>query len=136
MLVANFSIYLQCQTNAGDVRIVLYIMEQLFKAILEIANANPDGFTVDLTTLKKVTKGISVAYLETQDSFGEEGLKRVLNHALMHEKKVGGWLNEENNQFYFDSIRIFTNLEEAKQFGRENKQIAIFDIGQMRLIKL
>ena len=105
-------------------------MEQLFEAILKIADANPDGFTVDLTTLKKVTKGISVAYLETQDSFGEEGLKRVLNHALMHEKKVGGWLNEENNQFYF------TNLEEAKQFGRENKQIAIFDIGQMRLIKL
>lgn len=81
-------------------------MEQLFEAILKIADANPDGFTVDLTTLKKVTKGISVAYLETQDCFGEEGLKRVLNHALMHEKKVGGWLNEENNQFYFDSIRI------------------------------
>ena len=111
-------------------------MEQLFEAILKIADANPDGFTVDLTTLKKVTKGISVANLETQDSLGEEGLKRVLNHALMHEKKVGGWLNEENNQFYFDSIKIFTNLEEAKQFGRENKQIAIFDIGQMRLIKL
>ena len=44
-------------------------MEQLFDAILEIAGKNPDGFTVDLTTLKKVTKGISVAYLETQDSF-------------------------------------------------------------------
>lgn len=54
----------------------------------------------------------------------------------MHEKKVGGWLNEENQQFYFDSIRIFTNLEEAKQFGRENQQIAIFDITHMRLIKL
>jgi hypothetical protein len=39
-------------------------MEQLFEAILKIADANPDGFTVDLTTLKKVTKGISVAYLE------------------------------------------------------------------------
>ena len=59
-------------------------MEQLFEAILAIAKQNPDGFTVDLTTLKKVTKGISVAYLETQD----------------------------------------------------NKQIAIFDISHMRLIKL
>ena len=111
-------------------------MEQLFEAILAIAKQNTDGFTVDLTTLKKVTKGISVAYLETQDSFGEEGLKRVLNHAEMHEKKVGGWLNEENQEFYFDSVRIFTNLEEAKRFGRENKQIAIFDISHMRLIKL
>ena len=49
---------------------------------------------------------------------------------------VGGWLNEENDSFYFDSIRIFTNLEEAKQFGRENKQIAIFDLTHLRLIKL
>ena len=57
-------------------------MEQLFDAILEIAGKNPDGFTVDLTTLKKVTKGISVAYLETQDSFGEEGLKRVLKTCI------------------------------------------------------
>lgn len=111
-------------------------MEQLFEAILMIAEANPEGFTVDLTTLKKVTEGISVAYLETQDSFGEDGLKRVINHAEMHEKKVGGWLNEENNEFYFDSIRIFTDLEEAKRFGRENQQIAIFDISNMRLIKL
>lgn len=111
-------------------------MEQLFEAIEMIVKANPDGFTVDLTTLKKITKGISVAYLETQNSFGEEGLKRVLNHALMHEKKVGGWFNEENKMFYFDSIRIFTNLEKAKLFGRENNQIAIFDISQMRLIKL
>ena len=108
-------------------------MEQLFEAILAIAKQNPDGFTVDLTTLKKVTKGISVAYLETQDSFGEEGLKRVLNHSEMHEKKVG---TKRTKSSYFDSVRIFTNLEEAKRFGRENKQIAIFDISHMRLIKL
>lgn len=73
-------------------------MEQLFDAILEIAGKNPDGFTVDLTTLKKVTKGISVAYLETQDSFGEEGLKRVLKHALVHEKKVGENRRHANGQ--------------------------------------
>ena len=59
----------------------------MFKAILEIAKQNPTGFTVDLTTLKKVIKGISVAYIETQNSFGEEGLRGVLNHALKHEKK-------------------------------------------------
>lgn len=31
-------------------------MEQLFEAILKIADANPDGFTVDLTTLKRSQK--------------------------------------------------------------------------------
>ena len=95
-------------------------MEQLFEAIVKIAEMNPRGFTVDLTTLKKVTCGNSVAYLETQDSFGDEGLRRVLNHALVHEKKVGAWFDDESGSFYYDSVRIFTNLDEAKKFGRKN----------------
>jgi fructokinase len=111
-------------------------MEHLFRAIQKIAKENPEGFTVDLTTLKKVTGGISVAYLETQNSFGDEGLKRVLKHALEHEKTVGGWPDNDDGSFYLDSVRIFTDLEAAKRFGRENKQIAIFDLTNLRLIKL
>ena len=45
-------------------------------------------------------------------------------------------MNEDDGQFYYDSIRIFTDLEEAKRFGRENRQIAIFDLTNLRLIKL
>jgi fructokinase len=111
-------------------------MEHLIEAIKKIAETNPLGFTVDLTTLKRLTDGISVAYLETQNSFGDEGLKRVLKHALGNEKKVGGWFNQENNCFYYDSIRIFTDLEAAKRFGRENNQIAIFDLKNVKLIWL
>ena len=115
--------------------IIIY-MVNLIDAIQKIAEQNPEGFTVDLTTLKRITKGISVAYIETQDSFGIEGLERVINHALGHDRKVGGWMNEDDGQYYYDSIRIFTDLEEAKRFGRENKQIAIFDLTNLRLIKL
>lgn len=111
-------------------------MKQLTEAIKSIAKENPDGFTVDLTTLKKVTGGISVAYLETQNSFGDEGLKRVIEHALEHEKKVGGWQNDGNEKFYYDSVRIFTDLEEAMQFGRENEQLYVFDLGKEELFKL
>ena len=111
-------------------------MKNEMQAIKEIAKSNPDGFTVELTTLKKVTKGITVAYLETQDSFDDEGLKKVLLHAKQHDKVVGGWLNEENGKFYFDSIKVFTDLQKAIEFGRENKQIAIFDLTNLRLIKL
>lgn len=111
-------------------------MVNFIDAIQKIAEQNPEGFTVDLTTLKRITKGISVAYIETQDSFGIEGLERVINHALAHDWKVGGWMNEDDGQYYYDSVRIFTDLEEAKRFGRENKQIAIFDLTNLRLIKL
>lgn len=111
-------------------------MTSLLEAIQQIAEQNPEGFTVDLTTLKKVTKGISVAYLETQNSFGDEGLKRVLEHAERYEKTVGGWLNEDDGYFYYDSVKIYLNREEAIRAGRENKQIAIFDLGNLELIKL
>ena len=111
-------------------------MKVMKESIKEMANQNPLGFTVDLTTLKKVTGGISVAYLETQNCFGDEGLEKVLQHAMAHDKKVGGWLDEDSGSFYFDSVRSFTNLDAAIQFGRENKQIAIFDITNLRLIKL
>ena len=111
-------------------------MTDLFKTIKAIAKQNPDGFTVDITTLQKVKKGISVAYLDTQDSFGDEGLKIVLEHAEKHENKVGGWLNEEDGYFYYDSVNIYLDRNEAIQAGRENKQIAIFDLTTLELIKL
>ena len=69
-------------------------MVNLIDAIQKIAEQNPEGFTVDLTTLKRITAGISVAYIETQDSFGIEGLEQVIKHALEHDRKVGGWMNE------------------------------------------
>lgn len=106
------------------------------EAIKEMAVKNPLGFTVDLTTLKKVTSGISVAYLDTQNCFGDEGLENALQHAMAHDKKVGGWFDDDSGCFYFDSVRIFTDLEAAIKFGRENKQIAIFDITHLKLIKL
>lgn len=111
-------------------------MKNQKEAIKEIAKKNPDGFTVELTTLTKVTSGISAAYLETQDCFDDQGLIKVIEHAKKHDNVVGGWLNEDNEKFYYDSIKIFDNLQQAIEFGKENQQIAIFDITNLRLIKL
>jgi fructokinase len=111
-------------------------MEHFTEAIKKMAEENPLGFTVSLPTLKRLTGGISVAYLETQNSFGDEGLKRVLKHALDNEKTVGGWKNFEDEQFYYDSVRIFTDLEQAKRFAIENRQLAIFDLTNLKLIWL
>ncbi len=106
--------------------------------ILKVAKANQAGFTIEVETLKHVTEGIVVAYLETQNSFETEGLKRCLSHALKHDGYLGGWLNEDNGKFYFDSVKIFpvTQLKEAIEFGRKNKQISIFDLTNLREIRL
>lgn len=108
----------------------------MFIEILKIAKANKDGFTIELESLKHVTSGIVVAYKETQNSFDVEGLKKCLKHALEHDKVIGGWFNEENEKFYFDSCKIFTDLNEAIEFGRLNEQIAIFDLDNLREIRL
>ena len=111
-------------------------MTSLKNAIKEIAKQNPEGFTVELTTLKRVNQGIVVAYLETQNSFDDEGLENVLQHTMTNDKVVGGWLNEENGKYYFDSCKVFSDRNKAIEFGKQNQQIAIFDITNLELIKL
>jgi len=111
-------------------------MTHLFNAIKKIAAECPDGFTVRVPEMEFVISGYVVAYEETQNCFGDDGLRKVLAHALAHDKIVGGWLNLDNRQYYFDSSRVFETLEEAKAFGLANNQIAFFDLYAFREIRL
>lgn len=111
-------------------------MKQMINAIEKIAKENPEGFTVKLPEMNWVISGYIAAYKDTQNCFGSEGLEKAVQHALNHDKIVGGWLNEENKLFYFDSSKVFENEEEAKKFGRENEQIAIFDLNTFKEIRL
>lgn len=113
-------------------------MEKLIERVWEYSQNNPYGFTINIETMKPIEFGICVAYLETQNSFGKQSLQTVINHSLKHNKIVGGWLNDENNQFYFDSIKIFKNseLEKAIEFAKQNEQLAIFDITNLKEIKI
>lgn len=113
-------------------------MKQLIERVWEYSQNNPEGFTLNLETFKSVKFGISVAYLETQDSHDKESLENVINHSLRHQKTLGGWLNEENEKFYFDSVKIFKNseLDKAIEFAKQQKQIAIFDLTNLREIKI
>ena len=108
----------------------------LIKKLLEIAQSNPEGFTVWIPDLEPVTSGIAVAYAATQNSHGENGLRKCLRHAIRNGKVVGGWKNPENDRYYFDSVRIFKTTERAIAFGRMQHQIAIYDLDTKRVIKL
>jgi hypothetical protein len=104
--------------------------------ILAIAKRNQEGFTISLPTLNTVKDGIVAAYEATQDSFSKDDLENVIAHAMQHEKIIGGWYDVELAQFQFDSCKVFNNLQEAIEFGRANKQRAIYDLDNVKEIRL
>lgn len=113
-------------------------IKDLASKVLEFASNNKEGFTLNISTLVPVTSGIVVSHKATQNSFTETDLQSVINHALKHDGVVGGWFNEADGKYYFDSNKVFNanELYDAIAFGLDNDQIAIFDIDNMREIRL
>lgn len=110
----------------------------LATVLAKIAADNADGFTVDAVTLEPVTKGYAVSLAATQNSFGAEGLARVIDYVTAHDdvNAYGGWLNSDNNQYYYDATVICDTREEAEALARLNGQIAYFDLENMEEIRL
>ena len=107
-------------------------------ALATIAMNNKDGFTVNAANLQPVTKGYAVAVADTQNSFGFAGLANVVKYVSEHPEvnAFGGWYNSDNNMYYFDATVIVDDLATAKELGRINKQIAIFDLANLKEIRL
>ena len=110
----------------------------LMIALATIAADNKEGFTVNAATLQPVKTGYAVAVAATQNSFGIEGLGNVVKYVSTHPEvnAFGGWYNRDNNMYYFDATVIVDDLAAAKELGRVNKQIAIFDRANLEEIML
>ena len=107
-------------------------------ALATIAMNNKEGFTVSAANLQPVTTGYAVAVADTQNSFDFMGLVNVIKYIAEHPKinAFGGWYNSENNRYYFDATVIVDDLASAMELGRINKQIAIFDLANLKEIRL
>lgn len=107
-------------------------------ALVNIALVNKEGYTVNAATLQPVTTGYAVAVAATQDSFGLEGLANVVKYVEAHSNvnAFGGWYNTDNGKYYFDATIVVDDLNEAIELGRLNNQIAIFDLANMKEIRL
>ena len=107
-------------------------------ALATIAMNNKEGFTVNAATLQPVTNGYAVAVADTQNSFDLEGLANVVKYVENHPEvnAFGGWYNSENGKYYYDAIIIVNDLATAKELGRLNEQIAIFDLVNLKEIRL
>lgn len=101
-------------------------MNKLLHNIKALKVSNPEGFTVYLPDLTPVMKGWVVALEETQNSFGDEGLKKVLEVAMRETKIIGGW--QSDKKWYWDAVVVFSDEEAATKFGIENNQIGIYNI--------
>ena len=104
--------------------------------IKDFANKHPEGFTIDPVTLETPKRGYAVAMLETQGSFGDDGLKRALEKAAKNGDFLGGWLDAESGLFYYDRVKVIEDRDEAVKVGKENLQIAIFDLSTGTEIRL
>ena len=92
------------------------------------SQSHPDGFTLDVRTMTEPTEGIAVSYAATQNSHSHDQLDKVVSHALQHDGYVGGWYNNSDGLYYFDSTRLFPEnlLSDAIKFGKENGQHSVF----------
>ena len=104
--------------------------EELVELVWNYSQVHPEGFTLDVIKKAPVSNGIVVAYEETQNSFGKESIRKVVEHALDHDQIVGGWFNESDTSYYYDSDKVFEDghYNEAIAFAKENHQLAIYDI--------
>ena len=98
----------------------------IIERLKQIAEENPNGFTVYTTNLKPVKSGWVVANKETQNCFGDEGLQKALTIAQSSSQTLGGW--KEKQLFYWDAVMLYDNEEEATKAGIEHQQLAIYQI--------
>lgn len=110
----------------------------IISALAAIATVNPEGYTVDAHTLNPVTSGYAVSLAATQNSFGMEGLVRVVDYVTSHPfvTAFGGWMDSETGLYYYDATVIVDDLAQALELARVNGQIAIFDLGNMEEIRI
>ena len=65
-------------------------------------------------------------------------MENVVKYVEDHQEinAFGGWYNRDNNMYYFDATVIVDDLASAMELGRINKQIAIFDLANLKEIRL
>lgn len=118
----------------------------IISALAAIAAQNPEGYTVNAATLQPMTSGYAVALAVTQDSFGAEGLAKVVDVIAKMQNQgeasrfdglaFGGWYDSKSGRYYYDATVIVKDRAEALELARVNGQLAIFDLDNLEEIRL
>lgn len=108
-------------------------MKDLVKNLLRIAAENPKGFTVKIPECEPVTSGYAIGHRDTQNCFGEKGLKKVVEHSLQTTQVVGGWKGY-NGRYFFDTVIITHDGSEAIDLKHDHQQAAIYHLDSGRVL--
>jgi len=106
---------------------------------------NPDGYTISPETFEFVEGGYVVAPVkEAEIITGQDLPEEVLVDYLRDNKDIakilnrpvflGGWFNNDDQQYYLDSAIITPSKEEALYIANGAEQIAIFDLNNFEEI--
>ena len=106
---------------------------------------NPDGYTISADTFEFVEGGYVVAPVKEAEIITGQNLPEEVLLGYIEDNKdiakilnrpvyLGGWLNEEDGQYYLDSTIITPTKEEALYIANGAEQIAIFDLNNFEEI--
>lgn len=107
-----------------------------------------NGFTVDPKTGAVPKEGFAVSVKGAEESFPppaspEELAQRIQEYVSKHaadfadgEAHLGGWVDEKSGQLYLDVTRILPDRGAAEAFGREQGQLAFFDLAKGQEVRL
>ncbi len=106
---------------------------------------NPDGYTISPETFDFVEGGYVVAPVKEAEIITGQNLPEEVLLGYIKDNKdianilnrpvfLGGWFNEDNNQYYLDSAIITPTKEEALYIANGAEQIAIFDLNNFEEI--
>ena len=107
--------------------------------VIELADANPDGFTVDITTGEKVTHGYAVAMthgLSPEDAAVVANLISLgkWQPSTVIHWTIGGW--RDDDRYIIDIGFVCAILEGAISLGKAYNQDAIYDLTENKTITL
>lgn len=107
--------------------------------VIELADANPEGFTVDIKTGEKVTKGYAVGMthgLLPEDAATVANLIALgkFQPSIVCNWTIGGW--RDGDKYIIDIGFVDAWQESAEALGKEYNQDAIYDLYEGQVISL
>ena len=108
--------------------------------------SNPDGFTIDPVTMEPVSSGFVVAPLKEAEIIVGDTLPEEVMLGYIEDNKdiaravnkpvyLGGWFDEDSQQYFLDNTLIVPTAEEALYIAEAADQLAIFNLNNFEEIR-